>query len=125
MHFAQTVEEDVPRCAGPGAVVAVDQVGAEGARFLRSSASDPALAQALWQIAADLGYDDTFVTGDESWAETGVEAPFALRGVPAALVQDSTFSSAATMADTLDGLRAETLERAGRTLETWVEGGER
>ena len=54
-HFARTVAQDVPRCAAPAFVVALDQVGGDNARFRQDANGDPALNAAIWaQGAAEL-----------------------------------------------------------------------
>jgi hypothetical protein len=121
-HLARTLEQDVPRCAAPRAVVALDMVGAEAARYRIDPAADAALSVALWRTAADLGFGDTFLQ-EEGPPTSNAHLPFAALGVPTALVVDLEYPHARTLADTTDRVAADALARVGRTLEVWVESG--
>jgi glutaminyl-peptide cyclotransferase len=121
-HFARSVGNDIPRCASPAAVVALDQVGAESPRFAIDPASEPALSAAIWDVAQGLGYGDHFVSEMADQPLPGGQTAFAQEGIPSAVIQDSAFEGGATLSDTLEHLRASTLEQVGRTLQGWVEG---
>lgn len=121
-HFARTAAQDVPRCAAPAFVVALDQVGGDAARFRQDPATHPALNAALWAQAAALGYGDTFLSEDAP-ATRNAHTPFQENGVPTSLITDVGYAAGRTLADTVDRLSEETLLRVGRTLEAWLERG--
>ncbi len=126
-HLGSTIYQrsqprSIPRCAAPRYVVAVEQAGAADQRFYPNDAGDPALQEALWRTAANLEYAEWFPATPVRPAADGVQMTFAADRATAALMADD-YPPRNTMQDTLDKLSAETLERVGMTLETWLEAG--
>jgi glutaminyl-peptide cyclotransferase len=125
-HFVDRLEEDVIRCAGPSVVVALDMVGGAEQRFFFEPGSSPEINRAIWQTADEAGYGENFVAepAQEAVQETANSyTAFVQAGLPAALLADLDYPQRYTLADTLDKLSAESLQRVGRTLETWLEQG--
>ncbi len=107
----------------PKAVVVVDMVGDADQQFYFEHNSDPALLQELWQIAAALGYGDTFIP-EYRWTVYDDHVPFARRGIPAADIIDFDYPYWHTTRDTPDKVSPQSLERVGQVLEVWLEKGE-
>lgn len=129
--FVDSQPESVPRCAAPQFVVELEQVGAAGQVFQQNAAAS-AVQEAIWQTGARLGWDETFAPAPET-SEAGEPnappaadalSPFAAAGVTVARIAAADYPYAATMEDTLEQVSAATLERVGRTLESWLEGEE-
>lgn len=106
----------------PEAMVLVDMVGDADQQFYFEHNSDPALMQDLWQIAATLGYTDTFIA-EYRWTVYDDHVPFARQGIPAADIIDFDYPYWHTTRDTPDKVSPQSLERVGRVLETWLERG--
>jgi len=104
------------------AAVVVDMVGDTEQRFPFEGNSDPALQQVLWAQAASLGYGAQFVNvpGQPILDD---HLPFRSLGLPSVDIIDFDYAYWHTTGDTLDKVSAESLERVGRTLEAWLEGG--
>jgi hypothetical protein len=118
--FERSLPVSVPRCAAPRFVVGVELAGATDQRFLQSADGDRALEDALWQTAINLDYGDWFPRLSQA-AVTGAHTAFAAAGLPTAALIGSDYPALNTMQDTLDKLSADTLQRVGMTLETWLE----
>jgi hypothetical protein len=121
--FVDSQPESVPRCAAPQFVVDLDQVGAEGQVFYQSATDDRTLQGALWQTAAELGWSDTF-QAEIKPPSVDYPTPFDGARVDMIHIFGADYPYAATTLDTLEQVSAATLERVGRTLEVWLEGGE-
>jgi glutaminyl-peptide cyclotransferase len=107
----------------PQAVVVVDMVGDADQQLYLERNSDAILQTRLWEIAATLGYTDTFIA-EYRWAIYDDHVPFAQRSIPAVDVIDFDYPHWHTTRDTLDKVSAESLERVGRMLEVWLEAGD-
>lgn len=105
----------------PEAVIVVDMVGDADQQFYLEGNSDPALQQRLWEIAATLGYTQTFIA-EPRWTMYDDHVPFARRGIPAVDIIDFDYPYWHTTQDTPDQVSPESLERVGRVLEVWLEG---
>ncbi|MBM4431971.1 MAG: M28 family peptidase, partial [Chloroflexi bacterium] len=70
--------------------------------------------------AADLGYEAYFVP-ETRYAIMDDHVPFAQRGFPAALIIGFSYPYWHTTEDTVDKVSAESLQRVGRVLQTWLE----
>jgi Zn-dependent M28 family amino/carboxypeptidase len=108
----------------PAAVVVVDMIGDADQQIYLEGNSDPTLQTHLWEIAATLGYTDTFIS---EYRHTMIDdhLPFARRGIPAVDIIDFDYPYWHTTQDTRDKVSGESLERVGRVLEVWLEGGDR
>ena len=104
----------------PQAVVVVDMVGDKDQRFLWEGYSDPQLLRRLWAVAADLGYDNFFVSENGS-AIMDDHVPFLQRGFAAVDIIDLDYPYWHTTEDTLDKVSPASLERVGRVLQKWLE----
>ena len=107
----------------PDAVVVVDMIGDADQQIFLERNSDAALQARLWEIAATLGYTDTFVS-EYRWAMYDDHVPFAQRGITAVDIIDFDYPYWHTTQDTPDKVSAESLERVGRVLEVWLEPGD-
>ena len=106
----------------PEAVVVVDMVGDADQQLYLERNSDPDLQMDLWEIAATLGYSDTFVA-EHRYSIYDDHVPFAKRGITAVDIIDFDYPYWHTTQDTPDKVSADSLERVGRVLEVWLEGG--
>jgi Zn-dependent M28 family amino/carboxypeptidase len=104
----------------PEAMILVDMVGDADQQFYYEGNSDPALREELWQIAADLGYGETFIP-EHRWTMIDDHVPFARRGIPAVDIIDFDYPYWHTTQDTCDKVSAQSLERVGRVVEQYVE----
>jgi Zn-dependent M28 family amino/carboxypeptidase len=104
----------------PQAVIVLDMVGDRDQQFYFERNSDPDLLADLWEIAADLGYQDQFIR-QVKWSIIDDHAPFAALGLPAVDVIDFDYPAWHTSGDTLDQISAESLERIGRVMEVYLE----
>lgn len=109
----------------PEAMILVDMIGDADQQLYYEGNSNPELRDELWELAASLGYQDYFIPEDR---HTMIDdhVPFARRGIPVVDIIDFDYAYWHTVEDTADKASPESLERVGRTLETWLEGmGER
>ncbi|MDY7080065.1 MAG: M28 family peptidase [Chloroflexota bacterium] len=104
----------------PEAVIVVDMIGDADQQLYWERNSDPALQTELWEIAATLGYTDTFIS-EYRLAIYDDHVPFAQRGIPAVDIIDFDYPYWHTTRDTPDKVSAGSLERVGRVVEVWVE----
>jgi hypothetical protein len=118
--YVRSLPISVPRCASPRYVIGVETAGAADQRFLQSEGSDRTLENGIWQTAANLDYDEWFPRSSSPAVE-GVQTAFAGADIPVALLAGLDFPAWGTMQDTLDTLNADTLQRIGMILETWLE----
>lgn len=113
---------DVPACADPRFALIVDMIGDADQQVYVERNGTPGLSAALWQQAADLGYGDTIIN-QPGYAMLDDHTPFLRAGIPAADMIDFDYPHWHTTDDTLDKVSAESLERIGRTVESWMEAG--
>lgn len=105
----------------PEAVVVVDMIGDADQQIFLERNSHPELQMHLWEIAATLGYTDTFIS-EYRWAMYDDHVPFAQQGIPAVDIIDFDYPYWHTTQDTRDKVSAVSLERVGRVVEMWLEG---
>lgn len=106
----------------PEYFVLVDMVGDADQQLYLERNSTPELNLQLWQIAHDLGYDDSFIMV-ENHAMLDDHTPFLEAGIPAVDIIDFDYPYWHTVEDTLDKVSAESLEHVGRVLEAFLEQG--
>lgn len=106
----------------PAAVVVVDMVGDAEQDIYYEQNSDAQLQQQIWGIAARLGYSAQFIP-QYKWSMDDDHTPFLQRGIRAVDLIDFDYPYWHTTEDTADKVSAESLERVGRVLQTWLEGG--
>jgi glutaminyl-peptide cyclotransferase len=103
----------------PDGVAVVDMVGDSDLNIYREGNSDPALTEAIWDVAADYGFEQQF---QDSFKYTMLDdhLPFVEKGIPAALLIDFDYPWWHTAGDTLDKVSAESLDAVGTTLYYWL-----
>lgn len=101
----------------------VDLVGeAEGQRFRiegYSYQSAPEIVEAIWAIAAELGYGEQFPMEIRSGIIDD-HLPFVQRGIPSVDIIDLEYPYWDTSEDTLDKVSAASLQRVGRVVEAYL-----
>jgi len=119
--FVGELDDDFIRCAEPEFAIVLESAG--GAGPLRIDAgSDPAFSAAIWRTAAGLGFDDHFLN-DVGPPVSGVHNTFIEAGIPTVLISERDYPHRGATTDTLDKVRAESLERVVQTLQTWLAQG--
>jgi Zn-dependent M28 family amino/carboxypeptidase len=113
-QYADTLEVD------PKYVIVVDMVGDLDQRFYWEGYSDPDLNQAIWELAAELGYGEQFIP-QVRWQIIDDHLPFIDRGWTALDVIDFEYPYWHTTQDTADKVSAESLARIGTVLEVFLE----
>jgi Zn-dependent M28 family amino/carboxypeptidase len=113
-HMAQHLS------AKPEAVVVVDMVGDQDQQLPWEANSDRDLQRTLWAIAADLGYEDSFIP-QLGRSIIDDHLPFSQLGLAAVDIIDFDYPYWHTTEDTPDKVSPESLQRVGRVLETWLE----
>lgn len=106
----------------PAFVVIADMVGDKDLQLYKEKNSTPALVEHIWQIAADLGFGDTFLP-TEKYSMIDDHTPFLRAGIPAVDIIDFDYPYWHTTQDTLDKLAPESLRRVGRVIEVLLESG--
>ncbi len=119
--YADALTEQ-PRCGNPEAVIIVDMVGDRDQQIFMERGGTRALSEAIWSQAADLGYAQ-FLIPEPGFLIIDDHVPFLRQGIPAIVIIDFDYPHWHTVSDTLDKVSAESLERVGRVLETWLENG--
>lgn len=106
----------------PAAMILIDMIGDTDQRIPFEGNSDPALSQAIWGLAAEMGYGDSF---PQTPGPTMIDdhIGFISQGVPSVDLIDFDYPYWHTTADTCDKLSAESLERVGRVLVRLLEEG--
>lgn len=100
----------------PEMVIIVDMIGDADQQIYRERTSTPALTTRIWNIAADLGYEDAFIPL-EKYSITDDHTPFLRLGIPAVDLIDFDYPYWHTTQDTLDKTSPESLTRVGRVLQ--------
>jgi hypothetical protein len=104
----------------PEAMILVDMIGDADQQLYYEGNSDPDLQTYLWEIAAELGYEDYFIQ-ENRYTMIDDHLPFARRGIPAVDIIDFDYPYWHTVEDTADKASPDSLLRVGRTLELWLE----
>ncbi len=102
------------------AMILVDMIGDTDQQVYYERNSDPNLSQALWGIAAQLGYGERIIP-EYRHAMLDDHIPFVRMGIPAVDMIDFNYPYWHTTQDTPDKVSAASLEAIGRTLEVWLE----
>lgn len=118
--YERSLPASVPRCASPRFTVGLDTVGAPDQQFFQDEQGDPVLQDAIWQTAANLDFD-TWFPKETRPLPPGSQSAFQAQNLAATSLVGLDYPAANTMQDTPDKLSAETLQRVGMTLETWLE----
>ena len=120
-HFVDHLD-GLEQCQSPRYTVIIDMIGDADQRILWEPNSDRGLTEAIWSVAAQLGYGEWFSLG-RGTPLLDDHTPFVEAGFTAIDIIDFTYSYWHTVEDTLDKLSVESLERVGATLEVWLENG--
>ncbi len=104
----------------PVAVIIVDMIGDTQQDIYYEQNSDKALMEKIWGIAAQLGYGKEFIP-QYKWSMEDDHTPFLQRGIRAVDMIDFDYPYWHTTQDTADKVSGDSLERVGRTLQTWLE----
>jgi Zn-dependent M28 family amino/carboxypeptidase len=104
----------------PEAMILVDMIGDAEQQIYFDRNSDAALSARVWAVAAQLGYADYFLPLPK-YTMLDDHIPFRDRGIPAIDIIDFDYPYWHTTADTADKVSAASLERVGRTLESFLE----
>jgi len=110
-------EDEVPL---PEFLILVDMIGDAEQQIYMEGSSSPRLAEALWALAATLGYGDVFIP-ETKWSLIDDHTAFLGEGVEAVDIIDFDYAHYHTTHDTLDKISAESLERVGRVVEAYME----
>jgi glutaminyl-peptide cyclotransferase len=102
----------------PAYVIVVDMVGDTRQELYYEGNSDPALRDRLWDIAAELGYEEFVREVRHSLVDDHL--PFVNAGIPAVDIIDFDYPYWHTVEDTCDKLSGESLERVGRVLQEFL-----
>jgi glutaminyl-peptide cyclotransferase len=114
-HVAETLR------VKPAAVIILDMIGDADQTIYYEANSDQEWNQQLWTIAAQLGYRQWFIP-QVRWSMSDDHTPFLEKGIRAVDMIDFDYPYWHTTQDTADKVSAESLERVGRVVETWLEG---
>jgi glutaminyl-peptide cyclotransferase len=106
----------------PDYVIVVDMVGDTQQELPYEANSDPVLRARLWDIAAELGYEEFVAEVGHGIVDDHM--PFVREGIPAVDIIDIDYPYWHTIEDTCDKVSAESLERVGRVLEEFLVGEE-
>ncbi|HUS70817.1 MAG TPA: M28 family peptidase [Anaerolineae bacterium] len=106
----------------PAYVIVVDMVGDTKQELYYEGNSDVALRERLWNIAAELGYEEFVPQVGRSIVDDHL--PFVNAGIPAVDIIDIDYPYWHTVEDTCDKVSPQSLERVGRVLEEFLARGE-
>jgi glutaminyl-peptide cyclotransferase len=116
----QALLDAPPWAQPPEAALLVYLLGADGQQFAIDPASDALLTQQIWQIAAQQGYGAWFTTETRAAVELGQSLLTGLN-VPVAVIAGSDYPYWRTSLDTVEQINADSLARAGRVLQSFLE----
>ena len=106
----------------PQYVIVVDMVGDSDQQIFYERNSDANLSQRIWNLAAQLGFWETFIP-QQRHSLLDDHIPFAQKGIPAIDIIDFDYPYWHTVQDTPDKVSPTSLQRVGRVLETFLEQG--
>lgn len=104
----------------PQYVIIVDMIGDKDQNIFFEQNSDQALQEELWAIAATKGYSREFIP-EFKWSMDDDHTPFLKKGIRAIDMIDFNYPFWHTTRDTPDKCSADSLERVGRVLQTWLD----
>jgi Zn-dependent M28 family amino/carboxypeptidase len=103
----------------PEAVVIVDMIGDADLNIYIEQNSNSALVNEIWNIAAELGYEQSFIP-EPKYSILDDHTPFLQAGIPAVDIIDFDYPYWHTTNDTVDKVSAESLRVVGTTLQEWI-----
>ncbi|CAG0936144.1 Aminopeptidase YwaD [Thermoflexales bacterium] len=104
----------------PTAMILLDMIGDADQQLYWDHNSNPQLNESIWQTASELGFAQQFIP-QYKWTMIDDHVPFAQRGIPAIDLIDFDYPYWHTTQDTADKVSPRSLERMGRTMNTWLE----
>lgn len=107
----------------PEAVIVVDMIGDANLNIYYERNSNSALMQDIWQLAAQLGYADSFIP-EFKYTILDDHIPFTEKGIAAIDIIDFDYPYWHTQQDTIDKISAQSLKIVGDTLHHWLTGYE-
>lgn len=102
----------------PQGMLLVDMIGDADQQIYYEANSHRGMSRAVWNIAANLGYETFIPTFRYSILDDHI--PFIRRGIPAIDIIDFDYPYWHTIEDTLDKISATSLENVGRTVQEWL-----
>ena len=103
----------------PEAVIIIDMIGDRNLLIPRELNSDPELTAELWKLAAELGYENTFLDLP-GYRILDDHIPFLERGIRAVDIIDFDYPHWHTLQDTPDKVSPASLEIVGNLLLAWL-----
>ena len=103
----------------PDAAVIVDMVGDADLNLYREKTSTPELVDAIWKVAAELGYEKYFINTAKH-ALLDDHTPFLNTGVKAIDIIDFDYPYWHTLEDTADKVAPQSLKIVGDVLLAWL-----
>lgn len=103
----------------PDKVVIIDMIGDAELDIPIEASSDPELIRELWDVAAQLDYQNYFLE-KRGGSILDDHTPFLEAGIPAIDIIDFNYPYWHTIADTTDKVSANSLKVIGDTLYTWL-----
>ncbi|MGI6367097.1 MAG: M28 family peptidase [Anaerolineae bacterium] len=101
-------------------VIVADMIGDADQQIYYEWSSTLWLKEELWRLADSLGYGDTFLASHKHHIIDD-HTPFLQVGIPAVLLIDFDYPYWHTLDDTPDKLDAESLQRVGDVIKSWLE----
>lgn len=103
----------------PRAAIIVDMIGDADLNIYKERNSDPALTDAIWSVAKELGYESKFIP-EYKHSMIDDHTPFVEAGIPAVDIIDFDYPYWHTLQDNPDKVSPESLEAVGKTLRAWI-----
>jgi Zn-dependent M28 family amino/carboxypeptidase len=101
-------------------MILLDMIGDRDQRIFWEGSSTPWLREAIWGIAAELGFGEYFIP-QVGYTLIDDHRPFLAQGIPAVDIIDFNYPYWHTTQDTCDKIGAESLARVGRVVEFALE----
>jgi glutaminyl-peptide cyclotransferase len=103
----------------PDSVVIIDMIGDADLDLYWEKNSDPELTKEIWAIAAELGYDESFIP-EYRHRILDDHIPFVEAGITAIDIIDFDYPYWHTIEDTPDKVSPNSLKAVGDTLQEWI-----
>jgi len=101
------------------AAIILDMLGDANLNIYFEKNSDPVLRAEIWKTAAELGYEDYFIS-EEKYSMLDDHTPFLETGIPAVDIIDFDYPYWHTTEDTAEQVSPKSLEIVGKTLLAWL-----
>ncbi len=105
--------------AKPDMVVVLDMIGDADLNIYMEENSDEKYSKEIWKIAADLGYEKSFIP-EKKFNIIDDHIPFIQKGIPAVDIIDLNYPYWHTVSDTTDKISTQSLSIVGTTIYTWL-----